>query len=158
MDMDSASASSATGISVHSPEQTVSTNTYIESRNTVLCNSAVSTYISAMDSWTTWTPATCMTYNATVVPGSATPSSTSSPLAITNYDSASGSGSFKLTTYNGISTYTEFSSTAITTTVTPSASAEIQTNDASKQILSFGVPGLACMAWIIYFSYWLVRC
>lgn len=150
----SASASPASGVALAPPDATVTTVPYssLDSGNTNLCNSAVSTYISAVNSWTTWTPANCgkYEYNATIQPSNNTAAPTSS-LAIT----ASGiaSASLQHTTLNSISTLTEFSSTAITTTITGSAVAETQASHASIQSREFGASGLASLAWILYFGY-----
>ncbi|PQE18795.1 hypothetical protein CJF32_00006517 [Rutstroemia sp. NJR-2017a WRK4] len=125
----------ASAVTLAPPDETVNTEPYssFASGNTRLCNSAVSTYIPAADSWTTWMPATCgdYQYNATVQPSNSNASPTSS-LATT----ASGitSGLLPHTTFNGISTITEFSSTAITTTITGSAVAETQASHASRQV------------------------
>ncbi|PQE03250.1 hypothetical protein CJF30_00005749 [Rutstroemia sp. NJR-2017a BBW] len=155
----SASASTSTSpypasaVTLAPPDETVNTEPYssFASGNTRL----LSTYIPAADSWTTWMPATCgdYQYNATVQPSNSNASPTSS-LATT----ASGitSGLLPHTTFNGISTITEFSSTAITTTITGSAVAETQASHASRQGLELGVSGLAGLAglaWILYFSY-----
>ncbi|KAM3069197.1 hypothetical protein ACMFMG_010716 [Clarireedia jacksonii] len=146
----------ASGVTLAPPDETVTTEPYssLASGNTRLCNSAVSTYISAAASWTTWMPATCgnYEYNATVQPSSSNASPASS-LATTTSGITSASLQ-PTTTFNGISTLTEFSSTAITTTITGSAVAETQASRASSmQSLDFGVSGLASLAWILYFSY-----
>jgi hypothetical protein len=147
----------ASAVTLAPPDETVNTEPYssLASGNTRLCNSAVSTYIPAADSWTTWMPATCgdYQYNATVRPSNSNGSPASSSAT-----TASGitSGPLPYTTFNGISTLTEFSSTAITTTITGSAVAETQASRASRQGLELGVSGLAGLAglaWILYFSY-----
>ncbi|ESZ93665.1 hypothetical protein SBOR_5970 [Sclerotinia borealis F-4128] len=118
--------------------------------NTMLCQSAVSTYISAIDSWTTFTPATCSHNN--------------SPTASTNPSSAltitsTGFATLQETSLSdaSVSTVTKFSSTGTTTTITGSLSTNSQTSSAPKEVLVPGLSGISGLGWILYFSYKLLH-
>ncbi|TGO37014.1 hypothetical protein BHYA_0108g00100 [Botrytis hyacinthi] len=113
---------------------------------TMLCDTAVSTYIPALSSWTTFTPATC-SYNRSLTAAA----STTSSLSVT----ATGitTPSPQETSFSDVSTVTEFSSTMSTTTITGSLSTSSQTSSAPQETFGFGMSGFTSLAWILYFSY-----
>ncbi|KAF7857008.1 hypothetical protein EAF04_009768 [Stromatinia cepivora] len=147
------SSSPPTSYSPHLPLDNVTTESY-NAGYTMLCtDSVVSTYISALNSWATFTPATC-SYNRSLTV-TTNPTSTS---AITSTGITTASP--QETPLNDVSTVTEFSSTAITTTVTRSVSTSSQTSNAPKEVLEFGLSslsGVTGLGWILYFSYKLLH-
>ncbi|TEY71229.1 hypothetical protein BOTCAL_0098g00180 [Botryotinia calthae] len=112
---------------------------------TMLCDTAVSTYIPALSSWTTFTPATC-SYNRSLPAASTTPS-----LSITATEITTPSP--QETPLSDVSTVTEFSSTMSTTTITGSLSTSSQTSNAPKETFGCGMSGFTSLAWILYFGY-----
>lgn len=149
------SSSPPTLPSSHLPFDNVTTQSY-NTGYTMLCtDSVVSTYISALNSWATFTPATC-SYNRSLT-STTNPSST---LAITITSTEITTASPQETPFNDVSTVTEFSSTAITTTVTRSVSTSSRTSSAAKEMLQFGpssLSGFTGLGWILYFSYKLLH-
>ncbi|KAJ8066476.1 hypothetical protein OCU04_005536 [Sclerotinia nivalis] len=149
------SSSPPTSYSSHLPFENVTMESY-NTGYTMLCtDSVVSTYISALNSWTTFTPATC-SYNRSLT-ATTNPSPT---LAITITSTEITTASPQETPLNDVSTVTEFSSTAITTTVTRSVSTSSQTSNAPKGTLEFGpssLSGVTGLGWILYFSYKLLH-
>lgn len=116
------------------------------SGNTMLCKSAVSTYISAINSWTTFTPATC-SYNKSL----ADPTDPSSTLAISSTGIATAS--LQGSPLPDVSTVTEYSRTGSTTTVTGSLSTNSQTSNAARDLHGFGASGAVGLGWILYFGF-----
>lgn len=119
--------------------------------NTIQCNFAMSTYNSKLNSWTTFTPATCSVNRSQTTSSSST--STLPPITSTGIITSS----LQETPSNDVSTVTEFSSTRITTTITGSLSTASQISNAPKETLGFELYGLAGLGWILYFSYKLIH-
>lgn len=117
---------------------------------TMLCDTAVSTYIPALSSWTTFTPATCSYNRSLPAAASTTPSLSITATGITT-------PSPQETALGDVSTVTEFSSTMSTTTITGSLSTSSQTSNAPRETFGFGMSGLTSLAWIIYFGYKSLR-
>ncbi|KAG4028673.1 hypothetical protein MFRU_020g01120 [Monilinia fructicola] len=146
------SSSSPTSSTTYSPSlPTDNVNVTTESYylgNTMLCQSAVSTYISAINSWRTFTPATC-SYNNSLTSYHNLSSTLTiiTPTAVVATTPLDGTPLI-----TDVSTVTEFSSTRITTTVTGSLSTSSQASHAPQGVLGYGISSVAGLFWILYFS------